>query len=125
MLTSWPTCPFPNQPRCPGAPSGPIPCDFEMDIVVPVWLNPSAFGCPDPPAADQPADPPRSPSVDPSLALRCGKTRSLHVERAGLWLDETFRPRVLQRRDWGGWRVNLAWIRVDLIVSIDDNSSET
>ena len=31
-----------------------------MDIGVPVWLNPGAFGCPDPPAADQPA-----------LAMRC------------------------------------------------------
>ena len=112
---------------CPSSPNpavvraGPIPCDFDIDLVVPVWLNPAAFGC-----TDLQRDRLLQPqSATPSPPLRCGKTREQHVDRAGLWLNATFGPRVLRRQDWGGWRVSLAGIGVDFIVSIEDNSPET
>jgi len=97
---------------------GPIPCDGDMDIVFPVWLNGLAT-CED--AA--------TPILrgyeknDESLLTLCGKTREEYVSEGAAWLRKHV-PNIpsIAPRKFGGLRVNFAGIGVDWIVSILDQS---
>ncbi len=97
---------------------GPIPCDGDMDIVFPVWLNGLAM-CED---ANTPVLRGYEKNDESQLAL-CGKTREEYVVQTTPWLREHVpNIRSIAPRKFGGLRVNFAGIGVDWIVSILDQS---
>jgi len=95
---------------------GAIPCDGDMDIVFPVWLNGLAT-CEDamiPHLRGYEKD-------DESQLTLCGKTRNEYVQETKSWLRHNIsKIHYILPRDFGGMRVNFAGIGVDLIVSILD-----
>lgn len=97
---------------------GPVPCDGDMDIVFPVWLNGLAV-CRD---ADTPVLRGYKKQNEALLTL-CGKTRAEYVSASGAWLQAHVPAvRSIAPRNFGGLRVDFAGIGVDWIVSILDQS---
>ena len=97
---------------------GPVPCDGDMDIVFPVWLNGLAT-CED---ANIPVLHGHEKN-DESLLTLCGKTREEYVLETTPWLRQRVpNLRSIAPRKFGGLRVNFAGIGVDWIVSILDQS---
>jgi len=97
---------------------GPVPCDGDMDIVFPVWLNGIA-------TCEDAATPVLRgyEKNDESLLTLCGKTREEYVSEGAAWLRKHV-PNIhsIAPREFGGLRVNFAGIGVDWIVSILDQS---
>lgn len=97
---------------------GAIPCDGDMDIVFPVWLNGLAT-CED---ANTPILRGYEKNDESQLTL-CGKTREEYVSETTPWLREHVpNIRSILPRNFGGLRVDFAGIGVDWIVSILDQS---
>ena len=97
---------------------GPIPCDGDMDIVFPVWLNGLAT-CED---ANTPVLRGYEKNDESQLTL-CGKTREEYVAQTTPWLKKHVSNIFsIAPRNFGGLRVNFAGIGVDWIVSILDQS---
>jgi hypothetical protein len=97
---------------------GPVPCDGDMDIVFPTWLNGLAT-CND-------ASVPKLQGYEKeneALLTLCGKTRKEYVAMTPQWLREHVpNIRSIDPRNFGGLRVDFAGIGVDWIVSILDQS---
>ena len=99
---------------------GPVPCDGDMDIVFPTWLNGLA-DCEDV-KWGRPTLRGYEKNEEPELTL-CGKTREEYVATAGDWLRQKVPSlRSIAPRSFGGVRVDFAGIGVDWIVSILDQS---
>ena len=97
---------------------GPVPCDGDMDIVFPVWLNGLA-SCPD---AETPVLRGYEKNNEGLLTL-CGLTRSKYVSKTSSWLRKHIpNVRSIESRDFGGLRVDFSGIGVDWIVSILDQA---
>ena len=99
---------------------GPVPCDGDMDIVFPTWLNGLA-DCED--VKDGRPTLRGYETNDESNLTLCGKTREDYVAMAGDWLRRKVPSlRSIAPRSFGGLRVDLAGVGVDWIVSILDQS---
>jgi hypothetical protein len=97
---------------------GPVPCDGDMDIVFPVWLNGAAV-CED---AATPVLRGYEKNDEAALTL-CNKTREEYVSDGTAWLNRHISDvRSVAPRSFGGLRVNFAGIGVDWIISILDQS---
>ena len=97
---------------------GAIPCDGDMDIVFPVWLNGLAT-CED---ASVPTLRGYEKGDEGQLTL-CGKTRNEYVDETTSWIRERVPTiRSISPRPYGGMRVDFAGIGVDLVVSILDQA---
>ncbi len=97
---------------------GGIPCDEDMDIAFPVWLNGLAV-CED-------AKIPILQGYEKkneSLLTLCGKTRTEYVRQTAAWLKQRVPTiRSIEPRDFGGMRVDFAGVGVDWVVSILDQA---
>jgi hypothetical protein len=99
---------------------GPVPCDGDMDIVFPVWLNGLAT-CTDV-AAGRPTLRGYSQHDESKLTL-CGARRDQYVALTADWLRRRVPGiRSIAPRPFGGVRVDFAGIGVDWIVSILDQA---
>ena len=90
---------------------GPLPCDGDMDIVFPVWLNGIAV-CSD--AAGKLPILRGDESVEEALTL-CNKTRREYVLDVQTWLQRRFplAGSAAQVMDWGGIRLTFAGNSLD------------
>lgn len=93
---------------------GPTPCDGDMDIIFPVWMN----GLAD--CQIQTQMPPLSADGPESTWTLCGKTRDEYVSITTRWLRERFPTALISPGPYGGMRVNFVpGMGVDWVVSID------
>ena len=86
---------------------GPLPCDGDMDIVFPVWLN-GMSKCSDGPGE-----------------TLCGHPRNYYIKPAMEWLRQRIPSVSISPRRWGGFRATFAGVGVDWIVSISDFYDDT
>ena len=98
---------------------GPVPCDGDLDIVVPVWLNHELADCKD---TTMPFLRGYVININEDLLTLCGKNRDQWVDITKPWLEKRIHHASFYKSDFGGFKVHMAnSVTTDLMSSMLDH----